>query len=98
MAQLLAARALALANLGLFQQANLCAQEVLLMDPNCVKAILIKADALYNTCEFEKAMALFCHGQRVAPGFASFKDGLEKCRKTIQGTLDRCCAESWMMA
>ena len=96
---LMAARALALAKLGLFQQANQCAevnlgglhpiQEVLQVEPSSVKAILIKAESLYNTCDFERAMAFFCFGQRVAPGATLFNEGLEKCKKTIQGTLNR---------
>jgi hypothetical protein len=34
-------------------------------------------------------MIFFSLGQRAAPGSSCFKEGRERCRKTIQGTLSR---------
>ena len=40
------------------------AEQVLEVDKNFVKAILVKAESLYNTCDFEHAL-IYCHRGQV---------------------------------
>ena len=39
------------------------AEQVLEVDKNFVKAILVKAESLYNTCDFEHALIYYHRGQ-----------------------------------
>ena len=52
-------------------------------DKNNVAAILVKAEALYNTCFFEHGLILFHRGQALAPESEEFRLGIQKCHKTI---------------
>ena len=83
----LSTQALCLAKLGDFDLSQKSAESVLRLDPTCVEAIWIKAESLYNNCDFEHAMAVFSRGLRISPGFEGFITGIAKCRKTIQNTL-----------
>ena len=85
----LSTQALCLAKLGDFDLSQKSAESVLRLDPTCVEAIWIKAESLYNNCDFEHAMAVFSRGLRISPGFEGFITGIAKCRKTIQNTLNK---------
>ena len=85
--RVMSTQALCLAKLGDFDLSQRSAEAVLRLDPACVEAIWIKAESLYNNCDFEHAMAVFSRGLRVSPGFEGFITGIAKCRKTIQNTL-----------
>ena len=85
--RVLSTQALCLAKLGDFDLSQKSAEAVLRLDPTCTEAIWIKAESLYNNCDFEHAMAVFSRGLRISPGFDGFITGIAKCRKTIQNTL-----------
>ena len=85
----LSTQALCLAKLGDFDLSQKSAEAVLRLDPTCVEAIWIKAESLYNNCDFEHAMAVFSRGLRISPAFEGFITGIAKCRKTIQNTLNK---------
>ena len=52
-------------------------------DPECVKAVLAKAESLYNICDFEHALVLFIRGKYLAPDSSLAANGIMKCKKTI---------------
>ena len=56
-------------------------------DKNNVKAILIKAESLFNCCQFEHALLLFHRGQKLAPEDDEFRLGIQKCHKTIKDSV-----------
>ena len=49
--------------MGYWKHATIAAEIVLSTDKNFVKAIYAKAEALYNTCQFEQALVLFHQGK-----------------------------------
>ena len=51
-------------------------------------AMLTKAGALYELCEFEHSMALFTRASHLAPDSQVARDGILKCRKTILNRLE----------
>ena len=75
---IMATQALSLAKLGDFDLSQRSAEAVLTLDPICLEAIWIKAESLYNGCDFEHAMAVFSHGLRISPGFEGFTTGVAK--------------------
>jgi len=58
-------RARCLLMMGKWEDASRAADQVLKRDKTFVKALLVKAEALYNTCDFEHALVLFHRGQVV---------------------------------
>ena len=48
-----------------------------------MKAVLAKAESLYNTCDFEHALVLFIRGQYLASDSSVAANGTLKCKKTI---------------
>ena len=56
---------------------------VMSRDKNNVRAILVKAESLYNTCFFEHSLILFHRGKALAPENEEFRLGIQKCHKTI---------------
>ena len=52
-----------------------------------MKAIIAKAESLYNICDFEHALLLFMRGQYLAPDSSLVKTGILKCKKTISNKL-----------
>ena len=52
-------------------------------DPYCVKAIMAKAESLYNLCDFEHALVLFTKGAKLAPDSDGIQAGILKCKNTI---------------
>ena len=71
-------QAQSLAKLGDFNLSHRSAEAVLMQDPLCLEAILIKGESLYNNCEFEHAMVVFSKGLRISPGFEGFITGIAK--------------------
>ena len=73
--------------MGHWIEAMKAAEIVLAKDKSNVSAILVKAEALYNTCFFEHALVLFHRGKvQSPPGSPEFEDfrlGIQKCHKTI---------------
>ena len=63
------------------------AEIVMSKDKTNTNAILVKAEALYNTCFFEHALVLFHRGKNLAPDNEDFRLGIQKCHKTIQDTI-----------
>ena len=53
--------------MGQWALAAVAADTVLDEDKTFVKALLVKAEALYNTCDFEHALVLFHQGQVTLP-------------------------------
>ena len=49
--------------MGQWAKACRAADVVLAEDKTFVKALVVKAEALYNTCDFEHALVLFHRGQ-----------------------------------
>ena len=49
--------------MGQWEKACRAADVVLVEDKAFVKALVVKAEALYNTCDFEHALVLFHRGQ-----------------------------------
>ena len=49
--------------MGNWNYARLASELVLQVDDTFVKAIYVKAEALYNTCDFEHALVLFYKGK-----------------------------------
>ena len=49
--------------MGNWEYARMAAEIVLGVDKTFVKAIYAKAEALYNTCQFEHALVYFVRGQ-----------------------------------
>ena len=68
---------------GIWRQALDASQRVLKHDHKHVGAMLIKAESLYNLCQFEHAMVLFHRGEVLAPEKEEFRLGVQKCRTTI---------------
>ena len=52
-----------------------------------MKAIIAKAESLYNICDFEHAMILFTQGHYLAPDSSLVQTGIIKCKKTISNKL-----------
>ena len=52
-------------------------------DSKCAKALIAKAEALYNICDFEHSLMLFIRGRRVAPDSSVAATGVSKSTKTI---------------
>ena len=50
-------------SMGNWEYAKVCSELVLEIDPDFVKAIYARAEALYNTCQFEHALVLYHRGQ-----------------------------------
>ena len=48
-----------------------------------MKALIAKAESLYNTCDFEHALMLFIRGRFLAPDSSIVENGILKCKKTI---------------
>jgi hypothetical protein len=72
------------------------ALQVLAKDPRHVRAITVRAESLYSTCQvdlllpppyvqFEHGLAQFLRGVRLAPDSADLQRGVTKCRKAILG-------------
>ena len=62
--RIMATQARALSCLGDFHLSQQSAEAVLRLDPRCVQAVWIRAESLYNNCQFERAMSVFCRGLR----------------------------------
>ena len=75
---IMAKQAQSLARLGDFHLSRRAAELVLRQDPCSLEAILIKAESLYNNCEFEHAMVVFNKGLRISAGFEGFLTGIAK--------------------
>ena len=73
--------------MGDWKYAEMAAEVVLDVDKYFVKAIYAKAEALYNTCQFEHALVLFHRGSRLSPDLEEFRLGIRKCRKLIQNAI-----------
>lgn len=73
--------------MGQWEFAKMASEFVLEMDKSFVKAIYPKAEALYNTCQFEHALVLFHRGKRLSPDMEEFRLGVQKCKKTIQNSV-----------
>ena len=56
-------------------------------DPSCIKAMTVKAESLFNICEFEHALLLFTKARQQAPESERLESGLMKCNKTILNKL-----------
>ena len=73
--------------MGHWIDAMKAAEIVLAKEKRNVGALLVKAEALYNTCFFEHALVLFHRGKVQAPPgsqeFEDFRLGIQKCHKTI---------------
>ena len=41
----------------------------------------MKAESLYNICDFEHSLVLFTRGQYLSPDSSLVKNGISKCRK-----------------
>ncbi len=67
--------------LGNWSAAIRAAEMVISMDKKCAKAILVKAEALFNICQFEHALVFFYRGQALLPESEDFRLGIQKCRK-----------------
>ena len=44
---------------------------------------MVKAESLYNLCDFEHALVLFTKGEKLAPDSDGIQAGILKCKKTI---------------
>ena len=100
---ILASFAQSLVQCGNHQEAGQCADLVLhrvrilwqrlsnsdvhFQDPKCVKAIIAKAESLYNICDFEYSLLLFTRGHFLAPDSSLLQTGVMKCKKTISNKL-----------
>ena len=71
---------------GTWEAALRAAEYVLDQVPRNSKALLIKAESLFNLCQFELALVYFHRGQSLNPELDDFRLGIQKCRKTITGT------------
>ena len=49
---------------------------------------MVKAESLYNICDFEHALVLFTRGKSLVPDFEGIQSGILKCRKTILNKVD----------
>ncbi|XP_071746718.1 uncharacterized protein [Lepeophtheirus salmonis] len=75
--------------MALYDQANDCASEALEVDPNCVRGILAKAEAMYQLGNFEHALKYFYRGLQLRPELNSFVVGIRKSRDAISNCLSR---------
>lgn len=75
--------------MGKWEEASEMADTVLEENRCYVKALLVKAEALYNTCDFEHALVIFHRGQGLASDIDDFRLGIQKCRKTINQTVSK---------
>ena len=68
------------------------AEIVLSDDKKFVQAIYAKAEALYNTCQFEHALVYFVRGQvrKIGSGIIQCSKILKKVRKKIRKKLGVC--------
>ena len=57
-------------------------------DSRCVKALIAKAEALYNTCDFEHALVLFTRTKFLSPDSCVAENGILKCKKTILNKIE----------
>ena len=72
---------------GTWEAALRAAEYVLDQVPRNSKALLIKAESLFNLCQFELALVYFHRGQSLNPELDDFRLGIQKCRKTITATV-----------
>ncbi|XP_049772295.1 outer dynein arm-docking complex subunit 4-like [Schistocerca cancellata] len=63
------------------------AEAALRIDKNFVKAIFQKAEALYNTGDFEHSLMFYHRGQRLRPELDAFRLGVQKTQQAIQNTI-----------
>ena len=52
-----------------------------------MKAIIVKAEALYSICNFEHGLVLFIRGQYLASDSIVVQNGILKCKKTISNKI-----------
>ena len=52
-----------------------------------MKAIIAKAESLYNICDCEHALLLFTRAQYLAPDSGLVQTGILKCKKTISNKI-----------
>ncbi|XP_023320466.1 uncharacterized protein LOC111695379 [Eurytemora carolleeae] len=81
--EILSSYAASLLSCGEHDQAMEYAELVLRLDPYSVKALSVKAESLYHTCCFERALVIFLRVLRLSPEHENAKLGTAKCRKTI---------------
>ena len=48
----------------------------------------MKADSLFNLCDFEHALVTYYKGKKLAPGNPKFEKGVDNCEETIRRLLD----------
>ena len=61
--------------------------KVLRNEKKCIESIRIKAESLFNLCQFEHSLLLFHRGQGFCPESEDFRLGIQKCRKTIKDSV-----------
>ena len=74
--------------LGDFNNAKQYADKVLSKHKSS-EAQFVKAEALYNLCQFEHALVAFNKGARMVPDSPEFYVGKEKCQETINNIVKR---------
>ena len=69
---------------GNYTLAQTVADQVLQQSPTFTEALLVKAEAFYNSCQFEHALLIFHRGARLSADSEGFSNGIAKCKKTLQ--------------
>ena len=63
------------------------AEEALLADPKCFKAVFLKAECLYTRGDFEHALVFYHRGHQLRPELAEFRIGIQKSAEAIENSI-----------
>ena len=82
-------KAEALLTLGDYRAALRAAETILCTRKQSIEAMRVKADSLFNLCDFEHALVTYYRGKKLAPGNPKFEKGIDNCEETIRRLLEK---------
>ena len=74
--------------MGDYRAALRTAETILCTKKNSLAAIKVKADSLFNLCDFEHSLVTYYKGKKLAPGNPIFEKGIDNCEETIKRLLN----------
>jgi tetratricopeptide (TPR) repeat protein len=85
---LLTTKAEAHLSMGDYRSALRTAETILCTKKQSIRAIRVKADSMFNLCDFEHALVTYYKGKKLAPGNPKFEKGIDNCEETINSLLE----------
>ena len=81
-------KAEALLSMGEYRAALRTAETILCTKKQSLTAMRVKADSLFNLCDFEHALVMYHKGRNLAPRNSQFEKGIDNCEETIKRLLN----------